>query len=152
MAQKSDFTEAEWTAVTEAPLLIMVTMFAAGGHGPIAMVKESAAGARLLQSPGDRGPAAALIAQIAPEAQSKESRHDVQHRKGQSIEQLITSGVTDLGVAARALDKIPADERAAVGAWFVDIARAVAAASKGTSEREAATIVEIADAFGVAHD
>ena len=152
MAQKSDFDEAEWKAITEAPLLIMVTMFAAGGHGPIAMVKESAAGARVLQSPGDREPAAALIAQIVPEAQSKEARHDAEHRKGQSIEQVITGGVTDLGVAAQALEKIPADERAQVAGWFVDIARAVAAASKGTSEREAATIKEIAGVFGVATD
>ncbi len=149
MAQKSDFTEAEWRAVTDAPLLIMVTMFAAGGHGPIAMVKESAAGARVLQTPGDRGPAAALVAQIVPEAQSKESRHDAEHRKGQSIEQLIAGGISDLGVAAEALAKIPADERAQVGGWFVDIAKAVAAASKGTSDREAATIQEIAAVFDV---
>ena len=34
MSSKADFTDEEWTAITDAPLEVMVTMFAAGQHGP----------------------------------------------------------------------------------------------------------------------
>lgn len=152
MSDKSVFDEDQWRAVVEAPLLVTVTMFAAGQHGPISMVKESAASARLIATPGDRGAANALIAQIVPEAEAKESRHDVGHRKGASIQELIVKGLADLEPAAAAIANLPADEAAGVGGWLVDIAKAVAAASKGTSDVEAETIAKIAALFGVATD
>jgi hypothetical protein len=150
VSSRTDFSDDEWKALTEAPLLVMVTMFAAGQHGPISTVKESAAGARAITQPGSRGAASALIAEIVPEAQSKEARHDAEHHKGPNIDAVIAACIGDLQPAAKALAKLPADESSGVAAWFIDIAKAVANASKGVSERETQTVDRIAETFGVA--
>ena len=46
MTDKSTFTDDEWHALTDAPLLVTMAIFAAGEHGPISMVKEASASAR----------------------------------------------------------------------------------------------------------
>jgi len=151
MADKSDFTDAEWKAVAEAPLLVTVTMFAAGQHGPISMIKESTASAKLLAAPGDRGSASGLINLMAAESKTKEARHDADHHKGADLAAVIASCLADLEPAAAALKAhLPADEAQAVGGWLVDIAEAVAAASKGVSDGEKETVAKIASIFGVA--
>jgi hypothetical protein len=150
MSGRSDFTDDEWTAVTEAPLLVMVTMFAAGQHGPISTVKESSAGAHAIIQPGNRGSASGLIAEIIPVAQGKEARHDVGHPNGPSIEAVITEQLVRLEPAAAALAKLPGDEGAQVAGWFVDIGAAVARAAKGVSDAERDTLGRIAAVFGVA--
>jgi hypothetical protein len=149
MSGRSDFTDDEWAALTEAPLLVTITMFTAGQHGPISAIKESAAGARAIQNPGNRGAASALIAEIVPLAESKEARHGAEHHKGKSVDEIVAACLADLEPAAAALHKRPADEAQGVGAWLVDIAQAVAGASKGVSERETATVAKIASTFGV---
>ena len=149
MSSKADFTEDEWTLVSEAPLQVMVTMFAAGQHGPISTIKESKAGAMAITNPGNRGSASALIAEIIPAAQSKEARHDVGHPKGASIAEIVAAGIAKLEPVAAALAKLPGDEATQVGAWLVDIAAAVADAAKGTSDTEREAIAKIAAVFGV---
>jgi hypothetical protein len=150
MSGQADFTDDEWTAVTEAPLEIMVTMFAAGQHGPISTIKESSAGAHAITQPGNRGAASGLIAEIVPLAQSKQARHDVGHPKGGSLDELIAACLARLEPAAAALATLPGDEGAEVGAWLVDIAAAVARAAKGVSDTERETVAKIAAIFGVA--
>src|SRR6476620_3947572 len=51
MTDKSAFTDDEWKALTEAPLLVTLALFAAGEHGPISMVKEASASARTIAHP-----------------------------------------------------------------------------------------------------
>jgi hypothetical protein len=150
MTDKSAFTDDEWKALTQAPLLISLAMVAVGQHGPISMVKEAAATARTLTQPGDRGAADELVAAIAKEAEGHEARHDASQHRGKSFEDTVDEALTELQGAASALAKLPADESGPVAAWFVDIARAVADAAKGTSEQETATIGRIAAVFGVA--
>jgi hypothetical protein len=149
MSGRSDFTDDEWAALTEAPLLVMVTMFAAGEHGPISMVKESSAGARVITQPGNRGSASGLINEIIPVAQSKETRHDVGHPKGASMEEIVTGCLDKLSPAASALARLPGDEGAQVGAWLVDVAAAVAGAAKGVQDGERDAVTRIATLFGV---
>jgi hypothetical protein len=149
MTDKSAFTDDEWKTIEEAPLLISLAMVAVGQHGPISMVKEASASARALAKPGDRGSANALIVQIAHDAESKEARHDAKAHHDKTMDAVVESALTDLAVAAKALAKLPADEYQQVGEWLVDLARAVAAASKGTSAEEQATIDKIAATFGV---
>ena len=48
-------------------------MAAVGSHGPISMVKESAASAKAITRPHDHGPANLLISEIAKDAQGKEA-------------------------------------------------------------------------------
>jgi hypothetical protein len=147
MTDKSAFTEDEWHALAEAPLLISLAMVAAGEHGPISMVKEASATARALAQPGDHGPANDLIAEIAHDAEGREARHDARAHRGKTMEAVIDSALAGLQPAA--LAKLPSDEAAQVREWFVSIARAVASAAKGVSPAEQAMIDKIAALFGV---
>ena len=153
MTDKTAFTDAEWTALTEAPVQVMVAMTAAGEHGPISMVKESSAAVRAITRPGDRGPANELIGAIGVVAEGKEVRKDVSKdaraHQGTRISDLIDIELQALAPAKAALAKLSADEAAQVGAWLVDIAREMANASKGVNEHEQATIQKLEALFGV---
>lgn len=147
MSDKSVFSEDEWHAVTDAPLLISMALAAVGPHGPISMIKESTASAKAITMPGDHGAANALIAQIAEVAKGKEARSDAKHHKASTIPLMIDSLLEDLPAAATALAKLPDDEAAGVRAWYVDIARLIAEASKGVSPEEQAVVDRIAAIF-----
>ena len=82
MTDKTAFTDEEWHAITDAPLLVTVAIFAGGEHGPISMVKEAAASAWAIANPGDHGVANGLIHQIAAAADTKEARHDMKAHRG----------------------------------------------------------------------
>ncbi|HYU38287.1 MAG TPA: hypothetical protein VEM59_00390 [Acidimicrobiia bacterium] len=152
MTDRSVFSDDEWKALTEAPLLVSLAMVAVGEHGPISMVKEAAASARTVTHPPACGPADELITEIAREAESREARHDVRQHRGKSLDEVVEGAMADLGAAATALRKLPPDEAAQIGNWFVDIAKAVAAAAKTVTPAEQATIDRIAELFGVASD
>jgi hypothetical protein len=149
MTDKSAFSEDEWREIVDAPLRATMAMFAAGEHGPISMVKEASASARAISRPGDRGAASALITQIAAEAEGKEARHDAKVHHGKSTDDITATALSELEPAATALRKLPSAEAAEVAGWLVDIARAVADASKGVNEKEQATIDRIAALFKV---
>ena len=147
MTDKSTFTDEEWTAVSEAPLLISMALAVVGPHGPISMIKESAASAKALAAPPDHGAANVLIAEIAEDAKGKQARHDAKHHKAATVPATVDLLLEDVALAATALTKIPADEAAGVKAWYVDIARAVAAASKGVSAEEQAVVDRVEAIF-----
>src|SRR5690348_12900697 len=103
MTDKSAFTDDEWHALTDAPLLVTMAIFAAGEHGPISMVKEASASARAIARPGDHGEANELIGQIASEAETKEARHDMKEHRGPDLDAAIAGALADLAPAAAAL-------------------------------------------------
>lgn len=148
MSDKSVFTDAEWEAIAEAPLVISMAMAAVGPHGPISMIKESTASAKAIAMPHDHGSANALIAEIIQVAKGKEARKDAKHHKAPTVPAMVDALLGDLPAAATALDKLPADEAAGVKAWFGDIAKAIADAAKGTSPEEQGVIDRIAAIFG----
>jgi len=147
MTDKSAFTDDEWKALTEAPLLVTLALFAAGEHGPISMVKEASASARTIAHPPAGGPADELIAEIAKEAEGKEARHNARQHQEANLDQVIEASLADLGGAATALRKLPNDEAAQVAGWYVDIAKAVAAAAKTITPTEQETIDKITALF-----
>jgi tellurite resistance protein len=147
MADRTMFTDDEWKALTEVPLRITLALVTVGPHGPISVVKEAAASAREVARPSEQGPADQLIAEIGKEAGTREARHDVEGHRGQSAEQVVNAALTDLGAAAAALQKLGPDEAAEVRAWFLDVAKAVAAAAKSISPEEQAVLDRIADTF-----
>jgi hypothetical protein len=149
MSDKSMFTDEEWHALTEAPLLVTTAVFTAGEHGPISMVKEAGASARAISRPGERGPANALIGEIVAEANSKEARKEMKEHRGPTPQAAIESALHDLEPAAAALKKLPADEASQVAAWFLAIGEAVAASAKTVNPDEQATLDKIAALFGV---
>jgi hypothetical protein len=149
MTDKSAFTDEEWKELTEAPLLVTLALFAAGEHGPISMVKEASASARTISHPVAGGPADELITEIAKEAEGKEARHNARQHQVANLEQVVEASLADLGGAATALRKLPNDEAAQVARWFVDIAKAVAAAAKTVTPAEQETIDKIAALFEI---
>jgi len=150
MTDRSAFTDDEWTALTEVPLRITLALVAVGPHGPISVVKEAAASAREIAHPHEQGPADALIAEIAKEAGSREARHDVEAHRGQNPEQIADTALAELAPAVQAIAKLSRDEAAEVRAWFLDIAKAVAAAAKSISPEEQAMLDRITSTIGAA--
>lgn len=147
MTDKSVFSDTEWHALTDAPLLVTLAIFVTGEHGPISMVKEATASAHAIARSGNRGSASGLIAEIAAEAETKEARRDMKEHQGRSADETLQRTLTDLQPAAAALAKLPADEGAQVGAWLVDVAKAVAGAAKTVKPDEQAAIDKIVALF-----
>lgn len=149
MTDKTVFTDAEWHAVTEAPLLVTTAVFLAGEHGPISMLKEASASARAISRPGERGAANELIGQIVAEANTKEARAEMKEHRGPTPRAAIESALRDLGPAAAALKKLPPEEALQIGQWFVAIGEAVAQSAKTVNPDEQATIDKIKALFEV---
>jgi len=149
MTDKSMFREDEWHALTDAPLLVTAAIFAVGERGPISMVKEASASARAISRPGERGVANELIGEIVAEANTKETRAELKEHRGPTPQAAVESALRELEPAAAALRKLPPDEAAQVGDWFVAIAEAVAESAKKVNPDERATIEKIAALFGV---
>jgi hypothetical protein len=149
MTDKSAFTDDEWHALTDAPMLVTAAVFYAGEHGPISMLKEATASAHAIAKPGEHGPANELIGHIVSEANSKEARAEIKEHRGPTPQAAIESVLHELEPAAAALKKLPADESAQVAAWFVAIAQAVAQSAKTVNPDEQATIDKIKSLFGV---
>jgi hypothetical protein len=149
MTDKSVFDEAEWHALTEAPLLVTSAVFIAGEHGPVSMIKEASASAKAISRPGERGAANELIGQIVAEANSKEARAEMKEHRGPTPQAAIEGVLHDLAPAAAALKKLPPGEAAQVAAWFVAIGEAVAASAKSVNPDERATIDKITALFDV---
>jgi hypothetical protein len=148
MTDKSFFSDDEWKALSEAPLYVTLAVVAVAEHGPISMVKEAAASARLLAQPGERGTAAELITAISHDAQSHEARHDTKEHRGKSIDETVDQAINQLAPARAALGRLPLEEAIEVRGWLMEIARGVADAAKGVNEREQAVIERIRVALG----
>ena len=149
MTDRSAFTDEQWHALTDAPVAIMLSMAMVGDHGPISMVKESAAGAKVMSAPPHSGPADELIAAIVPDAKDKQARHDAKQHKGATPNVIVDGLVADVQAASNALDDIPAAEAAQVRQWFLDIATAVAGASKGVKPAEQELIARLSGLLGL---
>jgi hypothetical protein len=148
MTDKSFFSDDEWRALSEAPLYVTLAVVAVAEHGPISVIKEATASARLLAQPGDRGSATELIAAIAHDAQSHDARHDAKEHRGKSPDQAVDEAVAQLGSTAAALAKLPIEEAIEVRSWLLDLAHAIAEAAKGTNPKEESTIERIRVALG----
>lgn len=149
MTDRSSFTDAQWHALTDAPVAIMLAVAFVGDHGPISMLKESTAGAKAIARPAHSGPADQLIAEIVPEAAAKEARHDAKAHKGATPNVVVDGLLSDVAAAVDALTAIPAEESAQVRQWFYDIGTAVAGASKGVKPSEQELLERLHQALGL---
>jgi hypothetical protein len=149
VTDRSAFTDEQWRALTDAPVDIMLAVALVGDHGPISMMKESAAGAKALMRPAHSGPADLLISQIAPEAKDKQARHDAKAHKGSTPNVVVDALLDDVAAAVAALGTIPAEESAQVRQWLYEIAVAVASASKGIKDSEQELLDRLAGVLGV---
>ena len=149
MTDKTAFTDEEWHAITDAPLLVTTAIYIAGEHGPISTIKEATASAKAITHPGEHGVANELIGQIVAESNTKETRHEMKEHRGPTPQAAIEGVLHDLAPAAAALQKLPADEAAQVGGWLLSIATAIAESAKTVNPDEQATIGKLATLFGV---
>ena len=152
MTDRSSFSDEQWHALTDAPVALMLAIALVGDHGPISMVKESAAGAKTITRPPHSGPADLLISQIAPEADQKQARHDAKQHKGATPNVVVDGLVSDVAQAVAALEGIPAEESRQVRQWYFDIATAVAAASKGVKPAEQELLDRLSGVLGLSTD
>jgi hypothetical protein len=148
MTDRTFFTDDEWSALSQAPLHVTMAVVAVAEHGPISLLKEASATAKALARPGDHGAATELIVAIAHEAQGHDARHAAKGDRGSSPEAVIDEALAELAPATAALSRLPIAEAAEVRAWLIDLANAVAAAAKGTSEKEAAVVERVRVALG----
>jgi hypothetical protein len=149
MTDRSFFTDAEWAALSEAPLHVTTAVLAVAEHGPISMVKEASAAAKLLAQPGGRGPATELVAAIAADARGHEARHAAaKEDRGGSAEEVVEHALAELAPARAAMARLPVEELAEVRGWLLELAHAVADAAKGTNATETATIERVRVALG----
>lgn len=149
MTDRSSFSDEQWHALTDAPVAIMYAMALVGEHGPISMMKESAAGAKAIARPAHSGPADQLIAAIVPEAGDKEARHDAKQHKGATPNVVVDGLLADVTAAVQALAGIPAEESVQVRQWYYDIGAAVAAASKGIKPSEQELLERLKQLLGL---
>ena len=149
VTDRSAFTDDQWHALTDAPVAVMAAMAIIGDHGPISMMKESAAGAKAITRPTESGPADALIAAIVPEAQSKQARHDAKQHKGSTPNVVVDGLLDDVQAASKALEGIPVDEALQVRKWLLSVGSAVAAASKGVKPAEEQLLTRLAGVLGI---
>jgi hypothetical protein len=148
MTDRSFFSDDEWAALTHAPLHVTVAVIAVAEHGPIALVKEASATAKVLTRPGDHGPATELIAAIAHEAEGHDARQAAKADRGSSPDAVIDEALAELAPATAAIARLPIAEAAEVRAWLIDLASSVAGAAKGTNDKEAAVVERIRVALG----
>ena len=151
MTDKTAFTDEQWHAITDAPVAIMLAVTVVGDHGPISLMKESAAGAKAMAMPAHSGPADALIAEIVPDAKDKQARHDAKQHKGATPNVVVDGLVGDVEKAVAALGAIPADESAQVRQWLYEIGAAVAGASKGVKPAEQELLDRLTDVLGLSN-
>jgi len=148
MTDRSFFSDEEWAALSQAPLHVTMAVVAVAEHGPIALLKEASATAKALARPGDHGPATELITAIAHEAQGHDARHAAKGDRGSSPDAVIDEALHELAPATAAIAKLPIAEAVEVRAWLIGLAEAVAAAAKGTSDKEASVVERIRVALG----
>jgi hypothetical protein len=150
MADRSSFTDEQWHALTDAPVAIMFAFSVVGDHGPISLMKESAAGARTIARPPETGPANLLISEIVPDAEQKQARHDAKNHKGATPNVVVDGLLSDVEKAVAALAGIPDEESLQVRRWFYDIGSAVAGASKGVKPAEQELLDRLSSVLGLA--
>ncbi len=148
MTDRSFFTDDEWTALSQAPLHVTMAVVAVAEHGPISLIKEASATAKALAQPGDHGPATELIVAIAQEAKGHDARHAAKNDRGATPDAVVDEALAELAPATAAIAKLPISEAAEVRAWLIDLANAVAAAAKGTNEKEESVVERVRVALG----
>jgi hypothetical protein len=148
MTDRTFFSDDEWAALSQAPLHVTMAVVAVAEHGPISLLKEASATAKALARPGDHGPATELITAIAHEAQGHDARHAAKNDRGSSPDAVVDEALAELAPATAAIAKLPIAEAAEVRVWLIDLATAVAAAAKGTSEKEQAVVERLRVALG----
>jgi hypothetical protein len=164
MVSKSDFTQGEWQALMQSPMVVGIAILASEPSGFFGMLKESMASAQALVAARADPNADALVRAVAGDFETSEGRTLARDGLKAAISgadggEIKTKAVASLKEVAAILDaKAPADAAAFKG-WLAGVAKSVAeAASEGgflgfggvqVSEAEKATLADISAALGI---
>ena len=165
MADKSSFTEEEWTLLLESPMMAGMAITAADPSGLWGLLKESfASGSALAKAMTDPG-SSPLVKALATDFSTSEARSAARDGLKAKLAnskpaEVKTKSIEALRQVSAVLEaKAPADA-AAFKTWLRQISQATAeAANEGggllgiggvkVSEAEKATLTEIANALGL---
>jgi hypothetical protein len=165
MAGKSNFTPEEWTRVVSSPMIAGMAITAADPSGLWGLLKETFAGGRSLLEAKQSAGANPLTKAVAEDITTPETRSAAQELmqsrfKGAQIGDIKTRAVEELRAVAALVDAKAPEDAAGFKAWLQDVAqKAAEAGTEGgfmgfggvaVSDREKATLAEIASALGTA--
>ena len=163
MANKSDFTPAEWAQIVASPMVAGMAITAADPGGLWSMLRESiAGGSSLVEAKQDvaANPLARAIAEDIENADTRTGVRDATHAKfkGVQVGELKTKAIEELRSVAALVDaKAPADA-SGFKVWLCAVAQRTAEAGKeggfmgfggvAVSDAERVTLAEIRAALG----
>jgi len=159
MSTKADFTPEQWDTIVKTPMMVGWAVVAASPSGPVGMMKEMSAMARVVMDAGKQAAEGSLIKSVTDEIKLRAF-----DRKEGGAEKLAAADVKPRALAlckdavAAIAGKGQPGEADAFRAWLVSVARGVAEASKEggflgfggkqVSEAEQAAIKDLAAALG----
>ncbi len=161
MAGKADFTPEEWALLCKSPMLAALVVVASSPSGPIGVLKEMFALAKLVGEVKQQGGPAGLVGAIVAEVTSREGMELAKPTEiqGKKPEEARAHALEQLGKAAALVKAKAPGEAAGYAQWLQEVTQRVASASKeggflgfgGTlvSEAEQAALRDTATALGV---
>lgn len=164
MADKTSFTQSEWTLLLESPMIAGMAVTAAEPSGLWGLLKESFAGGTALTAAMTNADTNALVKAVVADFSSSEGRSAA--RDGLKVKfansqpaDLKKKSIDSLRQVAALLDTKAPAEAAAFKSWLKQISQRTAEAAKEgggifgiggvqVSEAEKATLEEISSALG----
>ena len=130
MASRADFSDEEWEVLVRTPLLACWAVIAAAPTGPIGMVTELQAMLEAMTETRRRAPTGSLVGALSASLRHRinQSELRVNELPVEVVRQRAVEAAREavaLLVARGAVDELPP-----YGAWIMDVAGQVAAASK----------------------
>lgn len=166
MAEKSDFSPAEWKKVVQAPLLAGFAVSAADPSGFIGLLQEAFATARALADARSEvgGGGRNLIKAVASELLTSGGRADAREgvrtiSQGAALDEIKSRALHALVETGAIINSRAPSDAHAFKAWLLEIAQSVAEAGLEDtflgfggirmSEKEKATLAEISEILGL---
>jgi hypothetical protein len=163
MADKSSFTQEEWSRIVASPMVASMAITAADPGGLFGLLQESMSGGWALLEAKQDAQATPLVKAVADDISNAETRNAVKDAfqarfKGSQFADIKSKAVQELSAVSSLLDTKAPDEAAAFKSWLWSVAQKSAEAAKeggflgfggvAVSDAEKATLGEIAVALG----
>jgi hypothetical protein len=162
MANKTTFTADEWKLLRRAPTMAALVVVAASPSGPVGVLQESMAVAKILADAKTQGSPSELVTALVGDLATPEGRQAVQptELRGKSADQVKSYALDVCRKAAALIDEKALAESAAFKRWLQTIAQKVSEAAReggflglgGTqvSEQETTALTDLRKSLGIA--
>lgn len=163
MTTKANFTEDEWKVLGRAPMMAGLVVVAASPSGPIGMVQESLAVARILSEAKTQTGSSELLTALVSDLSTPGGRQapDISELRGKSPDEIRRYALDGCQQAVAVLDrKARPEESQAFKRWLHSVGQKVAEAAKeggflgfgGTqvSDQEKQALTDLRKTLGIA--